>query len=82
MLILLSFYSRHNLVKKTFGGNFVFEYDLPPNENGSVPLLLDISNRSPTILTFNLESVTDIGGTLVVELAISPYIVSDLYVCF
>ncbi|MPC32788.1 Transmembrane protein 8A [Portunus trituberculatus] len=67
-------WTRHNLVKKTFGGNFVFEYDLPPNENGSVPLLLDISNTSPTLLTFNLESVTDIGGTLVIELAISPFI--------
>ncbi|KAG0711247.1 Post-GPI attachment to proteins factor 6 [Chionoecetes opilio] len=65
---------RHNLVKKTFGGNFVFEYDLPPNENGSVPLLLDISNTSPTLLAFNLESITDIGGTLVIELAISPFI--------
>lgn len=73
-----SCWPRHNLVKKTFGGNFVFEYDLPPNENGSVPLLLDISNRSPTILTFNLESVTDIGGTLVVELAISPFINSNM----
>ncbi|KAK8398671.1 hypothetical protein O3P69_004058 [Scylla paramamosain] len=67
-------WTRHNLVKKTFGGNFVFEYDLPPNENGSVPLLLDINNTSPTLLTFNLESVTDIGGTLVIELAISPFI--------
>ncbi|XP_069936970.1 transmembrane protein 8B isoform X4 [Cherax quadricarinatus] len=64
---------RHNLVKKTFGGNFVFEYDLPPDENGSVPLLLNITSASPTLLAFHLEPIIDIGGTLSVELAISPY---------
>lgn len=74
--LLYFFCYRHNLVKKTFSGTFVFEYDLPPNENGSVPLLLDISNASPTILAFALEQITDIGGTLRVELAISPFMVS------
>ncbi|XP_042217119.1 post-GPI attachment to proteins factor 6-like isoform X2 [Homarus americanus] len=64
---------RHRLVKKTFGGNFVFEYDLPPDENDSVPLLLNITNASPTLLTFNLEPIIDIGGTVSVELAISPF---------
>lgn len=69
--------TRHNLVKKTFGGNFVFEFDLPPDENGSVPLLLNITNDSPTLLTFNLEPIIDIGGTLSVELAVSPFMVSN-----
>ncbi|XP_064087571.1 post-GPI attachment to proteins factor 6-like isoform X2 [Macrobrachium nipponense] len=68
-----SCWPRHSLVKKTFGGNFVFEYDLPPDENGTVPLLLNISNASPTMLTFALESIIDIGGTLSVELAVSPF---------
>ncbi|XP_063607987.1 post-GPI attachment to proteins factor 6-like isoform X1 [Penaeus indicus] len=68
-----SCWPRHNLVKKTFGGNFVFEFDLPPDENGSVPLLLNITNDSPTLLTFNLEPIIDIGGTLSVELAVSPF---------
>ncbi|XP_071532485.1 post-GPI attachment to proteins factor 6-like isoform X2 [Panulirus ornatus] len=73
-LLQESCWPRHNLVKKTFGGNFVFEYDLPPDENGSVPLLLNITNGSPTLLAFNLEPIIDIGGTLSVELAISPFI--------
>ncbi|KAK4311369.1 hypothetical protein Pmani_017128 [Petrolisthes manimaculis] len=64
---------RHNLVKKTFGGNFVFEYDLSPDENGSVPLLLNLTNASPTLLTFFLQPIIDIGGTLSVELALSPF---------
>ncbi|XP_045606812.2 post-GPI attachment to proteins factor 6 isoform X1 [Procambarus clarkii] len=68
-----SCWPRYNLVKKTFGGNFVFEYDLPPDENGSVPLLLNITNASPTLLAFRLEPIIDIGGTLSVELAISPF---------
>ncbi|XP_068218327.1 post-GPI attachment to proteins factor 6-like [Palaemon carinicauda] len=71
--LLDSCWPRHSLVKKTFGGNFVFEYDLPPDENGTVPLVINISNGIPTMLTFSLESIIDIGGTLSVELAVSPF---------
>ena len=63
-------------MRKTYPGNFVFEFDLSPDENGMVPLMLNITNDSPTLLHFELQPIIDIGGSLAVEFAVFPYMVS------
>ncbi|RXG68572.1 Transmembrane protein 8B [Armadillidium vulgare] len=61
------------LSRKTFPGNFVYEFDFKPNANGSVPLMLNLSNQTPTTLSFEIQSIIDIGGTLAVDIALSPF---------
>uniref|UniRef100_A0A6A7G2I8 Transmembrane protein 8B n=1 Tax=Hirondellea gigas TaxID=1518452 RepID=A0A6A7G2I8_9CRUS len=72
-------WNRHDLVRKTFSGNFVFEYDLSPNSNGSVPLLVNISTATPTLLAFALTPFMDLGGTLSVELALYPFLNTSVH---
>ncbi|KAA0202300.1 hypothetical protein HAZT_HAZT001296 [Hyalella azteca] len=67
-------WNRHDLVRKSFSDNLVFEYDLSPNINGSVPLMVNVSTTTPTLLVFSLTPFLDLGGTLSVELALYPFL--------
>ena len=66
-----------DLQKISYHGHFNFEYDQKaPDNNTLPPLTLNISNNEPAMLKFFIEPMIDIGGTLQVELAISPSTVS------
>ncbi|XP_054708234.1 post-GPI attachment to proteins factor 6-like [Uloborus diversus] len=52
--------------------NLAFEYNLPPDEDDSYPFVLNISNSKYTLTSFEVFSTVDIGGTLVIELAVTP----------
>ncbi|CAL4067786.1 unnamed protein product [Meganyctiphanes norvegica] len=69
----LTCWPKHRLEKKTFGGNYAFEYDVALDENGTSVLVLNITNDSPTVLSFELEHIIDIGGTLLIEIGVSPF---------
>uniref|UniRef100_T1IR86 EGF-like domain-containing protein n=1 Tax=Strigamia maritima TaxID=126957 RepID=T1IR86_STRMM len=58
------------LVRKTFPGNFLFEYVRSAPENGSLPTKLNLNNSRPAVLAFPIQPILDIGGTLTLEIGI------------
>lgn len=65
-------YKQYTLMRLTAPDNFIFEYDFRPEENGSTPVLLNVTSDEMTVLKFSVYKVIDIGGTLTVGLAIKP----------
>lgn len=63
-------------MRKTYGGNFLFEFDQLPFENGSTPLKAHVSTLSPTLMSFEIRPSHDIGGTLNFEIGLDPFLVS------
>ncbi|KAG8178508.1 hypothetical protein JTE90_005403 [Oedothorax gibbosus] len=61
------------LVRISLPTNLAFEYNLPPEEDDAYPFILNISNSKNTLTSFDVLSTVDIGGTLVIELAVSPF---------
>ncbi|GFY80087.1 transmembrane protein 8B [Trichonephila inaurata madagascariensis] len=61
------------LIRISLPTNLAFEYNLPPEEDDAYPFILNISNTKYTLTSFEVLSTVDIGGTLVVELAVSPF---------
>lgn len=52
------------LLRQTYREFFMFDYDLVPDENGTVPTVLNLTAGMPAGFTFNIGEVYDIGGTL------------------
>ncbi|XP_055926522.1 transmembrane protein 8B-like isoform X1 [Argiope bruennichi] len=61
------------LIRISLPTNLAFEYNLPPEEEDAYPFILNISNTKYTLTSFDVLSTVDIGGTLVIELAVSPF---------
>ncbi|XP_017143120.1 uncharacterized protein LOC108156266 [Drosophila miranda] len=57
----MNFYS---LLRQTYREFFMFDYDLKPDENGTVPAVLNLTTESASGFSFDLGEVNDIGGTL------------------
>ncbi|XP_022219354.2 uncharacterized protein LOC111072056 isoform X3 [Drosophila obscura] len=57
----MNFYS---LLRQTYREFFMFDYDLKPDENGTVPGVLNLTTESASGFSFDLGEVNDIGGTL------------------
>ncbi|XP_034664948.1 uncharacterized protein LOC117899194 isoform X1 [Drosophila subobscura] len=57
----MNFYS---LLRQTYREFFMFDYDLKPDENGTVPAVLNLTTDSASGFSFDLGEVNDIGGTL------------------
>lgn len=55
--------------------NLAFEYNLPSEDDDVYPFILNISNSGFTYTRFEVLPIVDIGGTLVIELAVSPFMV-------
>lgn len=54
----------HPLLRQTWREFFMFDYDLLPDHNGTVPAYLNVTGGQPTGFRFKLGDVYDIGGTL------------------
>ncbi|XP_055371744.1 uncharacterized protein LOC129605811 [Condylostylus longicornis] len=52
------------LLRQTYREFFMFDYDLIPDENGTVPTVLNLTAGSPVGFRFEVGDVYDIGGTL------------------
>lgn len=52
------------LLRQTYREFFMFDYDLLPDDNGTVPTFINLTARTPTGFRFQLGNVYDIGGTL------------------
>lgn len=57
-------FAYYPLLRQTYREFFMFDYDLLPDENGTVPLSLNITGGIPTAMQFDVGDVYDIGGTL------------------
>lgn len=72
-------YARIPLTRKTYGGNFLFEFDQLPFENGSTPLKAYVGTMSPTLMSFEIRPSQDIGGTLNFEIGLDPFLNTSFY---
>lgn len=63
-----SFYE-YPLLRQTYREFFMYDYDLVPDANGSVPLSINLTSRMPTLMKFEIGDVYDIGGTVTFALA-------------
>lgn len=54
----------YSLLRQTYREFFMFDYDLLPDENGTVPTFINLTAGIPTGFRFNIGGVYDIGGTL------------------
>lgn len=52
------------LLRQTYREFFMFDYDLLPDENGTVPAFINLTAGKPTGFRFDVGNVYDIGGTL------------------
>ncbi|XP_037943185.1 uncharacterized protein LOC119676034 [Teleopsis dalmanni] len=52
------------LLRQTYREFFMFDYDLVPDSNGTVPTVLNLTAGIPAGFAFEIGEVYDIGGTL------------------
>ncbi|XP_037807634.1 uncharacterized protein LOC119601033 [Lucilia sericata] len=52
------------LLRQTYREFFMYDYDLVPDENGTVPSVLNLTAGMPAGFAFDVGEVYDIGGTL------------------
>ncbi|EDS41525.1 conserved hypothetical protein [Culex quinquefasciatus] len=65
-------FDRYPLLRQTYREFFMFDYDLLPDINGTVPLTLNLSAGNPALMKFDVNDVYDIGGTLSFAIAMRP----------
>lgn len=54
----------YSLLRQTYREFFMFDYDLIPLDNGSVPTYINLTSSTPSGFRFDVGNVFDIGGTL------------------
>jgi transmembrane protein 8A/B len=57
-------FEEYSLLRQTYREFFMYDYDLVPDANGSVPLAINLTSRAPALMRFDIGDVYDIGGTL------------------
>lgn len=57
-------FDEYSLLRQTYREFFMYDYDLIPDANGSVPLSINLTSRTPALMKFDIGDVYDIGGTL------------------
>lgn len=57
-------FDEYSLLRQTYREFFMYDYDLVPDANGSVPLAINLTSRVPALMRFDIGDVYDIGGTL------------------
>jgi hypothetical protein len=57
-------FESYPLLRQTYREFFMFDYDLLPDQNGTVPLTLNITSGMNALLKFDVNDIYDIGGTL------------------
>lgn len=54
----------YSLARQTYREFFMFDYDLLPDDNGSIPTFINLTAGTTTGFRFNIGNVYDIGGTM------------------
>lgn len=54
----------YSLLRQTYREFFMFDYDLLPDENGTIPTFINLTAGIPTGFRFDIGNIFDIGGTL------------------
>uniref|UniRef100_A0A6B2E627 EGF-like domain-containing protein n=1 Tax=Phlebotomus kandelakii TaxID=1109342 RepID=A0A6B2E627_9DIPT len=57
-------FDTYPLLRQTYREFFMFDYDLLPDINGTVPASLNLTTGTPALFKFEVGDVYDIGGTL------------------
>ncbi|KFB45996.1 AGAP002672-PA-like protein [Anopheles sinensis] len=57
-------FDRYSVLRQTYREFFMFDYDLLPDVNGTVPVTLNLTAGVPALMKFDVNDVYDIGGTL------------------
>uniref|UniRef100_A0A182QQ88 EGF-like domain-containing protein n=1 Tax=Anopheles farauti TaxID=69004 RepID=A0A182QQ88_9DIPT len=57
-------FDRYAVLRQTYREFFMFDYDLLPDVNGTVPVTLNLTAGVPALMKFDVNDVYDIGGTL------------------
>ncbi|XP_058062007.1 uncharacterized protein LOC131212237 [Anopheles bellator] len=57
-------FDRYPVLRQTYREFFMFDYDLLPDVNGTVPVTLNLTAGTPALMKFDVNDVYDIGGTL------------------
>lgn len=57
------------VLRQTFREFFMYDYDLVPDVNGSVPLSINLTAGTAAMMKFDVGDVYDIGGTLTFAIA-------------
>lgn len=52
------------LLRQTYREFFMYDYDLVPDQNGTVPASINLTSGSPALMKFDIGDVYDVGGTL------------------
>ena len=66
------------LLRQTYREFFMYDYDLVPDANGSVPVAINLTAGMPALMKFDIGDVYDIGGTLSFAIAMKYDITGEL----
>jgi hypothetical protein len=64
------------LMRQTYREFFMYDYDLVPDANGTVPIAINLTSRTPALMKFEIGDVYDIGGTLTFAIAMKSDVMS------
>lgn len=57
-------FDEYLLLRQTYREFFMYDYDLVPDANGTVPISINLTAGVPALMKFDIGDVYDIGGTL------------------
>lgn len=57
-------FDEYPLLRQTYREFFMYDYDLVPDVNGTVPISINLTSGIPVLMKFDIGDVYDIGGTL------------------
>lgn len=57
-------FDEYPLLRQTYREFFMYDYDLVPDTNGTVPISINLTAGQPALMKFDIGDVYDIGGTL------------------
>ncbi|KAG5671933.1 hypothetical protein PVAND_002101 [Polypedilum vanderplanki] len=69
-------FDEYPLMRQTYREFFMYDYDLVPDVNGTVPISINLTSRMPALMKFEIGDVYDIGGTLTFAIAMKSDVTS------
>lgn len=71
-------FEEYPLLRQTYREFFMYDYDLVPDVNGTVPVSINLTAGVPALMKFDIGDVYDIGGTLSFAIAMKYDIAGGL----
>lgn len=71
-------FEEYPLLRQTYREFFMYDYDLVPDANGTVPVSINLTSGMPALMKFDIGDVYDIGGTLSFAIAMKYDILGGL----